>query len=125
MHIQPFVQTWLESACPFRLLVAEGDRLANDQFFTTLQALGWDLTLAWLACPDAVAQARRTARRSRQDAVWVAGRVTKVMHLCARWASVLWRLDATQTVDCLAAQLQTHPVCRGLAERTPVKTLCP
>jgi hypothetical protein len=114
MHVQPFVVQWLESACPYHILLCEGDRLGNGRFLTSLHALGWAVTLAWLECPPALAQQRRAQRASHQDPAWLAGRATKVQRLVATWASCVWRLDARDSVAQLVTHFRTHPVVQAL-----------
>lgn len=114
LNIQPFVEQWLESACPYHILLAEGDRLANNAFFTTLQRLGWQLTVAWLDCPEVLAAKRRAHRGSQQHMAWLKGRCTKVRHLVNAWASIVWRLDAQKEVSLLVNQLHQHPVFNAL-----------
>lgn len=114
MHVQPAACAWITATAP-PVLVAEGDRLANDGFFTHLLDEGYRLTLAHLDCPALVASIRRSSRPRQADARWLAGRATKVERLAARWQAHRWSLDATHPLDALVAQLRTHPVLARLA----------
>lgn len=125
LRIQPHAIAWLKTVCPYTALLAEGDRLANGQFFHALCAMGWVLTVAYLRCPPEIAARRRANRplvgkraRDRQGAeppaAWLKGRITKVERLAAAWAACCWHLDARLPIDHLAALLRSHPVCQQL-----------
>lgn len=108
LNVQPLVTTWLaQTAAP--AIVAEGDRLANERFFQAARSLGWDLTVAWLATPDSIAEARRAARGSTQQAAWVNGRRTKVARLAQHWTPLEWILDGGLPVEMLAERIRQHP----------------
>lgn len=71
----------------YPLVLAEGDRLANMKFFRAAQAAGYGVHIAHLTTGDpAVPAARRAARGTVQNAVWLRGRQTKVRNL-AGWAA--------------------------------------
>ena len=78
---------------PARLILAEGDRLANDKFFSAVTAAGYRFELVYVDVPADVAAARRRARGSNQNVQWLTGRATKVRRLIDRWAH--WTVDAT------------------------------
>jgi energy-coupling factor transporter ATP-binding protein EcfA2 len=68
MSVQPQVQQLVEGVRP-KLLLAEGDRLANAKFFDFLIGLGYDLTVYVLDGPKVVVQ--RGLRGSDQEATWL------------------------------------------------------
>lgn len=82
MSIQPAAQAWI-AGHPYRLVVAEGDRLANARFFDICCSVGIDLQVVLLATPPAVAAQRRAARTPwrAQNERWIRGRITKTAHL--------------------------------------------
>ena len=83
-NVQPKVIEWL-SACTTPLLIGEGDRLANDAFFTAVQKQGWELTIAHIKVKELVALKRMTQRGSDFNPAWVRRTMTKVDNLAARW----------------------------------------
>jgi len=85
-------------------LMAEGDRLASPIFFNAAKSAGYDLELVFMDCPVDVADSRRRARGTSQNAAWVTGRRTKANHLVEAWDPV--HLDATKPVRDLVADLQ-------------------
>jgi hypothetical protein len=102
-------EKWLESlslCAAGGLVLAEGDRLANDRFFETARK-HYRLVPVYLDCNAGEATARRS-RRARQHGLplqsesWVKGRVTKHANLAARQAGTI-RLDAKAPPDSLAA----------------------
>lgn len=115
MDVQPRVLDWLES-CPYDV-VGEGDRLANEAFFTSVQQLGFTLTVALLDTPRRVAADRRFQRGSRQDAAWVKGRETKIERL-SRWATFRWILDGLQPPAYNARRLASHSAFETLYRPT-------
>ena len=109
MAVQPKVEAYLEGMKP-GLLLAEGDRLANEKFFVALQRFGYQLHVVALIGMGAAAK-RRLERGSKQDVSWLRGRQTKVRNLIESWATA--GLDATQPVEELAAALE-DPVSHRL-----------
>lgn len=89
MSIQPRVVDWLGDAevmAGCRVLLAEGDRLANASFLDAVREAGHHLVLAHLDAPVDVAQQRAADRavrlhRAIQTFTWWKGRVTKVDNL--------------------------------------------
>ena len=111
MSVQPLAISWLsETQWPY--LVAEGDRLNNHSFYVAAMRAGYRVEIAWLDLPDEVAQQRREARGSRQDAQWLAGRVTKVKNIVGAMRDKVTRIDATQAPGVVAQQLRLF---RGFA----------
>jgi len=108
MAVQPVAVTFLHDPTCQDLLMAEGDRLANDGFLNAVLAAGYDLTILALVGARAAAR-RRAARGTAQDPKWVAGRQTKVANLMERWGSRVTVLDATLPVPDLLRCL-TDPV---------------
>jgi hypothetical protein len=120
MSVQPKVIEFLSDP-GIRLVLGEGDRLANGKFFEYAEALGFEVTLAYLAVSASVADARRRQRVADlggkpQNPAWVAGRITKSRRLAQRWAPLIVELDADQPTDRVLAQLETigHPVVAAL-----------
>lgn len=107
--IGPKVVQWLEQARPSPV-IAEGDRLANWAFFWGVQNLGYELTIAYLHVPDAVAQERRDQRGSMQDPRWIRGRITKTKNLIERCADIVVDIDAEADIETVAQQLREQAV---------------
>ena len=114
MNVQPRVLEWL-NRCDLPCVVAEGDRLANGQFFDAVVAQGWLLTVGLLELDPAIAATRRDMRGSSQNPSWLRGRHTKVANLTRYYVSAEWRLNARQPVELLATRLKKHPAFQGLA----------
>ena len=115
MNAQSAVLEWLGNGCKYQAVVAEGDRLANSKFFRAVQAQGWQLTVAMLSCPDALAARRRAQRGgSIQNPAWVKGRITKVCRLAAEWVPPGWWLDAARPAEELGEKLRQHPAFQAL-----------
>jgi hypothetical protein len=109
------VEGWLDAMRDdLPLLVAEGDRLANDRFFSFCEGLG-DLTVVHLAVSPETARLRAAQRGSSQDESWWRGRMTKVERLAERWSD--WRLDGTLPPDVLGARLREHATLAVLNEK--------
>lgn len=100
---------WLSSlsACAAgRVVLAEGDRLANGRFFDVARK-HYRLLLFFMRCKDVEAASRRAARASKhalplQSDSWVKGRVTKHANLAARQPDTI-TLDAMRPPEELAA----------------------
>lgn len=105
MSIQPTAVRWLdEISLECEVLVAEGDRLANDSFFAACP----DLTIVYIDTPLELARWRATLRarrlnRAPQDETWWKGRATKVANIVSRHHVV--RLDGTLPTYLLAHEL--------------------
>ena len=117
LNAQPTVVSWLTSITfPYKAVVAEGDRLANEKFFSSLlqqeSPYAWSVMVIHLDVPDEVAAERCAARGSNQDPTWVAGRRTKVKRLAANWAGLT--LDGTKSIEELVVQLREQPVIQML-----------
>lgn len=115
MSIQPKAIAWLyqlaDPVPPYaptpRILLGEGDRLANNAFLNTCSLVG-RLTLIHLDLPLPQARARATARAEAlgltpQNDSWWKGRATKVANLTNSRRTHHW--DATQTPDQIADNL--------------------
>jgi hypothetical protein len=92
LNAQPTVLDWLTSA-HVPLVLGEGDRLANDKFFTGCAAAGYELHIVWLAPSHDVAAARRLERAAAlgvrpQNEAWVKGRISKSGKLASKWSAV-------------------------------------
>ena len=86
LGVQPKVLDWMaKSDAP--LIVGEGDRLANSKFFAAVEALGRDVQIVYLKCPELVARHRAWDRGSRFNESWFKGRITKVNRLFEEWKS--------------------------------------
>jgi hypothetical protein len=79
MDVKPKVVQYLEAVRP-KLVLAEGDRLANMPFFTAVRELGYDVFVYYLAGGEAALQGR-LERGSKQNEQWLRGRATKVANL--------------------------------------------
>lgn len=116
LNVQPTVVAYLEAVQP-KLVLAEGDRLANQKFFNALEKLGYTVHVTALVGPG-VAAKRRLQRGSHQDNTWLRGRQTKVRRLIEEWGNDL--LDATQTVPELLEQLDDPVSAALLSQRVAV-----
>lgn len=91
-----------------RVLLAEGDRLANNSFFAAVGGCGHRLTVIHIAVPVAVARARARERAAAnglnpQGETWWRGRVTKVNNLTNTRPTI--NLDGTLPAAANAAYL--------------------
>lgn len=101
MNAQPAVTQFLGGLKP-RLLLAEGDRLANDKFFAALAGAGYTLHVVAILGEDR-ARMHRELRGSEQDETWIKGRRTKVMKLADKWGAQ--RINAGSRLDVMEALL--------------------
>jgi hypothetical protein len=119
MSIQPDVAEWLHNltqagATQPRILLAEGDRLANHKFFDTVTTCGHRLTIIHLDCPPSLSGARTRDRAQAigiepQSFAWWKSRYTKTLNLVN--SRPVTRYDATQPPSTLAANLH-HQLTR-------------
>lgn len=105
MNTQPRAVAYVD-AHPGPLLLAEGDRLANDGFFKAVQAAGYTFTLVWLDPPGEWMATRRAERVERdggrlQNESWIRGRESKVNRLGLEWGAV--RVRSTVMSERIAA----------------------
>ena len=114
MDVMPHAIGWLWQSS-FKYLLAEGDRLASDKFFRSVQSAGYKLTVALLDLPLADVLERGKARGSNQDKQWLKGRVTKVGKLISKWVDPLWILDANNDIPWNRGTLMAHPVFKAIA----------
>jgi hypothetical protein len=101
MAVSPVACRWIAER-PFELVLAEGDRLANQAFLTAALDAGYQVHLVHLHADATLLGQRYLARGSRQNETWRKGRVTKAANL-ASWAAIsrtadrpelhLWRFD--------------------------------
>lgn len=87
------------------VFLAEGDRLANDRFFSHLDEAADAFTIVHLVAEPGVLAARRAARGSDQSPSWLVGRATKTANLAKLWAPRILTLDASASVVDLADRL--------------------
>lgn len=119
LAIQPRAVAWIADR-PHRLVLAEGDRLANLGFLSSARAAGYAVALVVLDAPDEVLDARCAQRGSTQSRVWRTGRATKVTNLARGAAAAginVYRLDAEHDTANLAAAVRT---LTGLPEAVTV-----
>jgi ribose 1,5-bisphosphokinase PhnN len=97
LGINPRAIAWLSEdwLCPYRLVIAEGDRLANPAFIDAVRQ-HWALQVIVLTGPAEAAQ-RRLSRGTTQNESWVKGRITKVQNLAAAYGDAF--VDASGSVD--------------------------
>jgi hypothetical protein len=98
-HAIAFIQTH-----PAKLILAEGDRLANRNFLTAAQHAG-TLDIIWIDTPPDIARQRAKDRAHQlgtpeQKESWWKGRYTKTSRLAGGWPHT--RLDGTLPPDTLA-----------------------
>jgi hypothetical protein len=111
LNIMPRVMEWLLD-CEYSLLLGEGDRLANDAFFRRAASVGRVWIVHIFAPPD-VLESRRAARGSKQNAIWLKGRATKVAALAKGWATLGLNSNWAQPEQ-LAEQVKRHVTERRL-----------
>lgn len=97
MSVQPRVEEWLAQR-PYRVIFAEGDRLANSKFFRAAEDGGYELAIVVVEADDVVLEQRRASRafvqrRQQQDVRWLRGRRTKIRNLVSEWPTVAVRND--------------------------------
>lgn len=113
LNVQPTAVAWLRDSV-FDLVVSEGDRLANDGFYSAAMAYGYDLTIAWIDTPNDVAAQRRKARGSNQNPTWLKGRISKVESIAHRWHSHVIRIDGRLDPYSVAGQLAELPAITAI-----------
>jgi hypothetical protein len=91
-----------------RILLAEGDRLANAKFFDTVRACGHRLTIIHLVLDPTECRTRANRRAQQQGtepqpATWWKGRLTKVTNLANSRRTLNY--DATQPPHQLTVNL--------------------
>lgn len=121
MNVQPRVLGWLfdlSSPPTDRVVVGEGDRLANMKFLLPARNQGWKVTVCRLTGSPEALQARRDARGSNQDRTWIKGRETKVENLARAAHDAGIPVDVIDTTD-----LDVSGVAARLAEYDEVKRL--
>jgi P-loop Nucleotide Kinase3 len=115
MNVQPRAVAFLE-AYPCDYWLAEGDRLANDKFFTTVTEMGYQLNVVLIDPGEEVAARRRRQRAKfvgkTQNETWVVGRKTKTLRLAESWATF-----------CIAGELAPEEQVRQLAGHPVVAAL--
>lgn len=111
MNVQPAVLQFMAGLPAETVVVAEGDRLGNDSFFTALGA-GWSIDVALLQVPRGTAAGRRMQRGSQMNPIWIRGRETKVDRLADRWRASI--LPGSLTIREVAAVLRQYPQIKAL-----------
>lgn len=114
MAAQKHVIAFLEETKP-RIVVAEGDRLANGKFFDAATEMGYELDIACLEVPDDVLEARRAARNAligkAQNENWLKTRMTKVANLKSGYPVTTF--DSDRPVSEVARELlAAYPVLK-------------
>lgn len=110
MDIQPRIIAYMSAVRP-KLVLVEGDRLANAKFLDWARdVLGYEVWLYNLFGPD-VAEQRRAARGHEFDPAWLKGRQTKVDKLA--YLQRAEALDAEMSPREIAAQIG-NPVAEAL-----------
>jgi adenylate kinase family enzyme len=107
MSVQPKVLAQLDVEPP-KLLMAEGDRLANMKFFSALKAMGYNLTVVNLTPPEVVLDTWRQRRNERlgkaQDDTWLRGRQSKVRNLAETCGAIpITAVTTDERMDALRA----------------------
>jgi predicted nucleotide kinase in modified base biosynthesis len=96
MAVSPQATAWAAEGRLPRLIVGEGQRLANTTFLGALAARS-DLTVAVLDADDDALDARRNARGSNQDPAWMRGARTKARNLAGLAAEAGWNVERLDT----------------------------
>lgn len=104
------VAVWFRDNPPTGLVIAEGDRLANDRFIRLAQDAGPTL-IFHLDTEPRLAQERRILRArafslSTQNPSWVTGRRTKHANLAERWNAI--RIPGNLTPQAGADVIRYH-----------------
>jgi hypothetical protein len=107
MSVQPKVLQWLQDQ-PYRVVIGEGDRLANASFFKSVMTMGVQLIVVYLHTDltRKQMQARYEARNSHQNETWIRSRYTKVKNLITDLPHVKIDNLRTQPSHVAAFQLQ-------------------
>lgn len=113
MSVQPTVEAFLANAMPHHIY-AEGDRLANDRFFTFLRSMGYRLHVVYLLAAPGALSSRRSARGSNQNTTWLRGRESKCRNLAGRWAQKWVETDARSIEDVAKEVILTTVQAVGL-----------
>ena len=92
MSVLPTACEWLATA-DAELVVAEGDRLAQQRFYSTAREAGRRVLVVRLVAPAHVVESRRQQRPGAQHPTWVAGRRTRSARLAEHQGAL--SLDAT------------------------------
>lgn len=102
MSVSPVACRWIAER-PARLVLAEGDRLANRAFLAAAADAGYAVNLVHLWADPATLDARCAARGSKQNDSWRKGRTSKAANLAA-WSAIegnardrwnTWRFDTS------------------------------
>lgn len=104
-NVQPKVLAWLPT-CDAPLILGEGDRLANNAFFRSVQVLGRDLQIVYIRVGELVALRRMNQRGSRFQPEWVRSRMTKVNNLVNMWGDDIITIDGTKPATAVAQELK-------------------
>lgn len=87
-------------------IVAEGDRLNNTRFFRHCVSLGYTLDIIYLFVPPAVAHRRAFHRRSKQGAVWVISRQTKVQNIAVKMRKYVTVVNGDRDIQDVVADVK-------------------
>ena len=117
LNVQPKAVDFMEWT-DARAVVAEGDRLANIKFLSSVRDAGWAVTVALLEVDPEVARLRANGRGSIQNASWYQGRITKVDRLVKNWDGNLIRIDAAAAPAAVAQAITELPVIRRIRAAT-------
>lgn len=105
MAVQPMAVSFLKSQRP-KIVLAEGDRLANGKFFEAAREIGYQLCLWYLDTPMSLAEARREQRGASQNEIWLKGRERKVLNLLRKWEDRERVLEGWKAPEVLANQIK-------------------
>lgn len=120
MSIQPHALRWLATH-PARIVLGEGDRLANLKFLLSCEQERVTVTLVNLALSEEQL-AGRWGARVHQDPTWRAGRVTKARKLADQWRTyggTVLDLDASRAPASLVGQMRARVPILAALPRAP------
>jgi len=104
-NIQPKVIAWLPT-CAAPLVIGEGDRLANNAFFTAVQEQGRRLRIAHIKVGDLIALKRIRQRGSQFNPAWIRRTMSKVDNLASKWRNYVVTIDGTRATDSICEELK-------------------
>jgi ribose 1,5-bisphosphokinase PhnN len=111
--VQPKVIQWLGEGLN-EMVVGEGDRLANDSFFSAVQELGYGLHIVHIKVGELTALRRIKQRGSEFNPAWVRGRMTKVDGLTRNWRNNIVAIDGNRPRALVGEELRD--MLGGLAD---------
>ena len=82
MNIQQYACSWIRTQ-PYRLVLGEGQRLANMGFFSAAHEAGYKVTVVSVEASEGELEARRKVRGSNQNPTWLKGAESRARNIAA------------------------------------------